>query len=58
MFLHSFLVAAKVKKAKKRDTASRLLFAPYQLPVGIMLSLIGGPFFIWLLLKQRKGRIV
>ena len=40
------------------DTASRLLFAPYQLPVGIMLSLIGGPFFIWLLLKQRKGRIV
>ena len=40
------------------DTASRTLFAPYQLPVGIMLSLIGGPFFIWLLLKQRKGRIV
>ena len=40
------------------DTASRTLFAPYQLPVGIMLSLIGGPFFIWLLLRQRKGRIV
>ena len=38
------------------DTASRVLFAPYELPVGITLSLAGGPFFIWLLLRQRKGR--
>lgn len=38
------------------DTASRLVFAPYELPVGITLSLIGGPFFIWLLLRQRRGR--
>ena len=38
------------------DTASRTLFAPYELPVGITLAFIGGPFFIWLLLKQRKGR--
>lgn len=38
------------------DTASRTLFAPYELPVGITLSFIGGPFFIWLLLRQRRGR--
>ena len=37
------------------DTASRTLFAPYELPVGILLSLIGGPFFLLLLLGQRKG---
>ena len=39
------------------DLASRLVFAPYELPVGITLAFIGGPFFIWLLLRQRKGRI-
>lgn len=37
------------------DTAARTLFAPYELPVGILLSLIGGPFFLFLLLRQRKG---
>lgn len=38
------------------DLLARLLFAPYELPVGIVLSLAGGPFFIWLLLRQRGGR--
>lgn len=38
------------------DLISRVLFAPYELPVGIVLSLAGGPFFIWLLLRQRGGR--
>ena len=38
------------------DLLARLLFAPYVLPVGIVLSLLGGPFFIWLLLRQRGGR--
>lgn len=37
------------------DTGARTLFAPYELPVGILLSLIGGPFFLCLLLKHRKG---
>ncbi len=37
------------------DLASRMIFAPYELPVGIVLSFVGGPFFIWLLLKQRRG---
>lgn len=38
------------------DTAARLLFAPYELPVGILLSVLGGPFFLLLLLKQKGGR--
>ena len=38
------------------DLGARTLFTPYELPVGIILSFFGGPFFIWLLLRQRKGR--
>ena len=38
------------------DLLARVLFAPYELPVGIVLSLLGGPFFLWLLLGQRRGR--
>ena len=37
------------------DTVARTAFAPYEVPVGILLALIGGPFFLWLLLRQRKG---
>ena len=40
------------------DLASRLIFAPFELPLGVVLSLTGGPFFIWLLLKQRRGSSV
>ena len=39
------------------DLAARLLFAPYELPVGIILSLVGGPFFLMLILVQRKSRL-
>lgn len=39
------------------DLAARLLFAPYELPVGIILSLVGGPFFLALILVQRKSKI-
>lgn len=38
------------------DLLSRMLFAPYELPVGILLSFLGGPFFLWLLLKERRRR--
>ena len=37
------------------DLLSRTLFAPYELPVGILLSLAGGPFFILLLLAERRS---
>ena len=38
------------------DLLARTLFMPYELPVGIVMSLAGGPFFIWLLLRQRRHR--
>lgn len=37
------------------DTAARTLFGPTELPVGIFTSLVGGPFFLWLLLKPGRG---
>ncbi|MCF0150386.1 MAG: iron ABC transporter permease [Firmicutes bacterium] len=37
------------------DTAARTLFSPFELPVGIVLSVLGGPFFIFLVLKKRGG---
>lgn len=36
------------------DLLSRVLFAPYELPVGILLSFVGGPFFLALLLRERR----
>jgi len=37
------------------DTAARTAFAPYELPVGILLSLVGGPFFLLMLLKGGRA---
>ncbi|MDD7288191.1 MAG: iron chelate uptake ABC transporter family permease subunit, partial [Clostridiales bacterium] len=37
------------------DLLARTLFAPYELPVGVVLSFLGGPFFLWLILRQRGG---
>ena len=36
------------------DTIARTAFAPYELPVGILLSLIGGPFFLFLLVHGKR----
>ena len=38
------------------DLLARTLAAPFELPVGTLLSLIGGPFFLYLLIRQRGGR--
>jgi iron complex transport system permease protein len=38
------------------DLVARVLFAPFEIPVGIVLSFAGAPFFLWLLFKQRGGR--
>ena len=38
------------------DLCGRLFFAPFELPAGIPMSLIGGPFFLYLLLKKKGGR--
>lgn len=36
------------------DTASRVVMAPTELPVGILTALLGGPFFLWLLVARRQ----
>ena len=36
------------------DTVGGTLFSPVVLPVGIMLSILGGPFFLYLLLNRRS----
>lgn len=47
LFGGAFLVAC--------DTVARTAFAPTELPVGIFTSFLGGPFFLWLLLKPPAG---
>lgn len=36
------------------DILARTLFTPYEIPVGILLSLLGTPFFLWLILKRKR----
>ena len=35
------------------DVIARTVFAPIELPVGIITAIIGGPFFLWLLIRKR-----
>lgn len=35
------------------DVVSRTIMAPLELPVGIITALVGGPFFLWMLLRTR-----
>jgi iron complex transport system permease protein len=35
------------------DALARTVVAPLELPVGIITAMIGGPFFLWLLLRSR-----
>ena len=37
------------------DTLARVLIAPVEIPVGVITALIGGPFFIMLLLRRKGG---
>ncbi len=37
------------------DLAARMVFRPRELSVGILLSALGGPFFLWLLKHRRDG---
>lgn len=36
------------------DTVARLLLSPIEIPVGIVTSIFGAPFFIYLLVKKRR----
>lgn len=37
------------------DLLARTIFSPYEIPVGIFLSFIGGPFFLFLLIRRKGG---
>jgi iron complex transport system permease protein len=53
LLLASPLMGAVVLLAA--DTAARVVLAPMVLPVGILTSLLGGPLFIYLLIKGAKS---
>ncbi len=38
------------------DTVARTLIAPAEMPVGVITALLGGPFFVWLLLKDTNSK--
>lgn len=37
------------------DTLARVLFAPYELPVGILMAFLGAPFFLYILIRGKGG---
>lgn len=39
------------------DTLARIVVAPAEIPVGLLTGLIGGPYFLWLILRQPADRI-
>lgn len=36
------------------DTVSRNIFKPYEIPVGVTMCLVGGPFFIYILRRSKR----
>ncbi len=41
------------------DLIARVIFTPYEIPVGVVLSFLGAPFFLYLLFNgKKKGRFV
>jgi iron complex transport system permease protein len=37
------------------DTLARTILAPSELPVGILMAFVGGPFFLYLLRRTKRG---
>lgn len=37
------------------DAVARIVVAPAELPIGVLTALLGGPFFLWLLMRTRIG---
>jgi len=38
------------------DALSRIVFAPYEVPVGVIFAFVGAPFFVFILIKGKRGR--
>ena len=39
------------------DILARTVVIPAELPIGLVTALVGGPFFLWLLLRRRAGAV-
>lgn len=39
------------------DTAARTLFAPHEIPAGIIMAFLGAPFFVFILIKKKGGNV-
>jgi iron complex transport system permease protein len=50
MLLGAFILLAA-------DTAGRNVAAPYEIPAGILMAVVGGPFFVFLLKRSRDGYV-
>jgi iron complex transport system permease protein len=40
------------------DTLARSMFAPSEIPVGILMAFLGGPFFLYLLRKTKRSYVL
>ena len=39
------------------DLLARILLKPAEIPVGIVTALFGAPFFLYLLVKRKRGEL-
>lgn len=57
---HKFLIASSVifggAFLTLCDTLARTLISPAEIPVGVITALLGGPFFVWLLLSGPSNK--
>ncbi len=47
-------IALVERKFMGMDTLARTVVQPAEMPVGLLTSLIGGPYFLWLILRVRR----
>jgi len=40
------------------DIVARSVIAPAEIPIGVITALLGGPFFLWLLVRFRRARLL
>lgn len=52
----SFLLGASFLTAA--DTVARTVIAPVEIPVGIITALLGGVFFLWLMVKAKREEVI
>lgn len=55
---HRFILPASVLAGSillvAADTLARTIVAPMELPIGIITGILGGPFFLWLLIQYKR----